>query len=87
MEWPMQDHLIRGFHLGKPVAWMTRLPSTAFLAFLSPFLLAFIPITGWRFAPIMAVFRQSFFQPQIAQFLFEQLAFQFLNSLYAAFNS
>jgi hypothetical protein len=84
--WPMLDHLIRGWYLGKPVTWMTDLPSTAFLAFLSPFHLAFIPVAGGRFATIMAVFRQSFFQLQIAQFLFEQLAFQFLNPLVFLFH-
>ncbi|GAC1477210.1 MAG: hypothetical protein NVS2B12_31420 [Ktedonobacteraceae bacterium] len=83
---PMLDHLIRDGYLSQVVALMTNLPSTAFLAFLSSFPLTSIPVTRGRFAAIMAVFRQAFFQLQIAQFLFEQLAFQFLNPLLFLFH-
>jgi hypothetical protein len=58
---PCRTNLIRGFHLGKPVAWMTRLPSIAFLALLSPFRFVFLPVIGGRFVTRMAIFRQSFF--------------------------
>jgi hypothetical protein len=59
-------HLIWRFDLSQLMATMTALASTALLAFLSPFLLALVPITGGWFAAVMTIFPQSFFQFQIA---------------------
>ncbi|GER89770.1 hypothetical protein KDW_39320 [Dictyobacter vulcani] len=80
------NHLIWRFHLSQLMTAVTLLPSTLFLAFLSPFLLALVPIAGRRFTTIAAVFGQPFFQFQIAQTLFEQLPSQFLDVLILLFH-